>query len=174
MAREKRTSIEELTWPEIRDSVAGTSKELANIIDEISPSKEFTVFKVRYPFGMKILDRNVFYLPSDLNSATPITEHENNNIKNKLSYGAIPLGIITKNSAELFHDIHRKIFSIATFGKGLEIGICEHLGHSHQYSISSGARSIYMLPKISETISSRTKNQGVHRRCHRRSKGRRS
>ena len=51
MSKEKRTLIEELTWPDVRDSVAGVSKELSTIIDNISPNKEFTVFKIRYPFG---------------------------------------------------------------------------------------------------------------------------
>ncbi len=147
MPKEKRTLVEELTWSEVRDTVSKTSRELSDIIDEISPGKEFIVFKVLYPFGSKILSENSFYLPKN-------SENESNdNIKGKLSYSKVPLGIITKNTAELFFDIHRKIFSLAVFGKGLEIGILEHLGWSSNYNITSGARSLYMLPKISEALS---------------------
>jgi len=65
MSKEKRKLIEELTWSEVRNTVANVSKELCDIIDDISPGKEFTVFKVHYPFGMKIVDKNSFHLPID-------------------------------------------------------------------------------------------------------------
>lgn len=147
MSKEKRTLIEELTWSEVRDTVANTCKELCDIVDDISPGKEFTVFKVRYPFGTKISDQNSFYLPIS-------NENENNNnIKDKLAYNSIPLGIITKNNVEVFFDIHRKIFSLAILGNGLEIGIWEYMGWASNCSITSGARSLYMLPKISEALS---------------------
>lgn len=154
MSKEKRTLIEELTWPEIRGTVANTSKELANIIDNISPGKEFTVFKVLYPFGAKIFDENSFYLPTSSNTSTPVTDNEiDSNIKSKLTYSPIPLGIITKNAAEVFFDIHRKIFSLAVVGNDLELGVGEHFGWTSHYNITSGARSLYMLPKISEALS---------------------
>lgn len=154
MSKEKRSLIEELTWKDVRDTVAGSCKDLADIIDNLSPGKEFTVFKVLYPFGMKILDKSSFYLPFGLNSSVAITDNEvDPNIKNQLLYSTPPLGIITKNSIEVFFDIHRKVFSLAIFGKGLELGIWEHFGWSSPYSITSGARSLYMLPKISESLS---------------------
>ncbi len=146
MPKEKRKLIEELTWTEVRKTVADTCKELSNIIDEISPSKEFTVFKVLYPFGTKIIDKNSFHLPIG-------PDGEYSNIKNKLGYNTVPLGIIIDNNVEVFFDIHRKIFSLAVFENDLEIGIWEHFGWSNNYSITAGARSLYMLPKISEALS---------------------
>lgn len=146
--------IEELTWEEVRHKVAEVSKELADIIDNISPGKEFIVFQVSYPFGAKILDKNQFYLPTRHGSSIPINDHSiDSNLKSKLNYTHPPLGIIVKNKTELFYDRHRKIFSLAILGAGLEIGITEHFGWFPPYTITSGARSIYMLPKISETLS---------------------
>jgi len=154
MPKEKQPLIEELTWPEARNAVVNSCKELADIIDEISPSKEFTVFKIRYPFGAKILYNKSFYLPNDVNTSVPIDDSSNaDDIKNKLTYSAVPLGIITKNTAEIFLDIHRKIFSLAILGNDLELGIWEYFGWIDNYNITSGARSLYMLPKISETLS---------------------
>jgi len=154
MLKEKQPLIEELTWQDVRDSVISSCKDLADIIDDISPNKEHTVFKIRYPFGMKIADKTSFYLPTDLNTSILATDPEiTNNIKSKLAYNSLPLGIMIKNTAEIFFDIHRKVFSLATFGKGLEIGIWEHFGWTSPYSITSGARSLYMLPKISEALS---------------------
>lgn len=154
MSKEEPTLIEELTWQEVRDTVKNASKELADIIDDISPGKEFTIFKILYPFGTKILEGKTFFIPTSSNSTAPISNPEiDQNIKNKLSYNILPLGLITKNNVELFFDIHRKIFSLALLGKGKELGIWEHFGWNDQYSITSGARSLYMLPKISETLS---------------------
>ncbi|MBU0744234.1 MAG: hypothetical protein KKE11_02550, partial [Gammaproteobacteria bacterium] len=154
MSKEKRTLIEELTWSDVRSTVANNSKGLAKIIDEISPGKEFTLFKVQYPFGVKIFNKNILHLPNNANNSIPITDNEiDSNIKNKLMYNPIPLGIITKNTVELFSDIHRKIFSLATYGSDLELGIWEHFGWTSHYDITSGARSLYMLPKISEALS---------------------
>lgn len=154
MLKEKRPLIEELSWQDVRDTVASTCKELAAIIDDISPGKEFTVFKVRYPFGVKISDKSLCYLPINSSTSVPITDISiDNNIRDKLSYSALPLGIIIKNSVELFFDVPKKIFSLSTFSCGMEIGIWEHSGWSSPYSMTSGARSLYMLPKISESLS---------------------
>ena len=154
MPKEQQTLVEEVTWSEVRNTVSNTCKELASIIDDISPGKEFTLLKVRYPFSAKILENGEFFLPTPSNISTPITSNEiDNNIKDKLSYSSIPLGIITKNTVELFFDINRKIFPLAVFGNGLEIGIWEHFNWTSHYNITSGARSLYMLPKISETLS---------------------
>lgn len=154
MSKETQPSIEELTWSDVRDEVASASKELVNIIDDISPTKEFTIFRMRYPFGSKIVHNNLFHVPTDQNTSIPIGESENVvDIKNKLSYSSVPLGIITKHSAEVFLDIHRKIFSLAVLDPGLELGIWEHFGWIPHTSITAGARSLYMLPKISEALS---------------------
>lgn len=154
MLKEKRPLIEELIWQDVRDTVAGSCKNLANIIDELSPGKEYTVFKVQYPFGTKISDKSTFCLPINLHTSVPITDNEiDSNAKSKLTYSSLPLGIITKNSAEMFFDIHKKVFSLATFAKGMEIGVWEHFGWINPYSVTAGARSLYMLPKISEALS---------------------
>lgn len=145
--KEKHMLIEELTWKDARSAIVSSTKELAAIIDELSPDKNFPLFKVKYPFGSIITSGSNFYLPAD--------NHQNSlelMVKNKLSYCAIPLGIIAKNCIELFFDTNRKIFSMALHGRGLRLGVSEHLGWNNQCTITSGARSLYMLPKISETI----------------------
>ena len=148
MSKEKRILIEELGWKDVRSEMIHASKELVTIIDELSPNKDFPLFRVKYPFGTKIVSNSIFYLPTETQY---LSGHEAA-IKNKLSYGAVPLGIIMKNIVELFFDINQKIFSQAIYGKGLNLGVSEYLGWLNQCSITAGARSLYMLPKISETL----------------------
>lgn len=154
MPREKQPLVEELLWKDVREVVTNTCKELATIIDGLSPTKEYTVFRVRYPFGTKVSDKSQLYLPTSSNASLPMTCNEiESNCKKKLTYSSLPLGILTKNSAETFYDINKKVFSLSTLSSGMEIGIGEHLGWSTPYSVIAGARSLYMLPKISEALS---------------------
>lgn len=155
MAKKIESLIEEISWQDAREVVANTCKELADIIDDINPGKECTLFKVRYPFGMKILEDTIFYLPfrSPVISI-PITDPSiPSNIRNQLNYSALPLGIIVQNNIEVFRDLKDKIYSVAFYGNGLDIGIWEYYNWTTPYSITSGARSLYMLPKISESFS---------------------
>ncbi len=149
MSKEKCILIEELAWKDARNDVLNSSRELTTIIDDLSPGKDFPLFKVKYPFGAVIAANSHFCFPTE-----PSLHHTvaSNAIKSKLSYGTMPLGIITKNTVEFFFDTSRKIFSLATAGHGLKIGVCEYLGWRNQCSIVAGGRSLYMLPKISETL----------------------
>lgn len=154
MLQEKPSLIQELTWEEARPKVAELAKPLGKIIDNLSPSKEFTIFQVRYPFGSKIFDKNQFYLPLDTANSVPISDPKiSSNLKNHLTYSSLPLGIVCKNQVEKFLDFNRKIFSLAVLSGDLTIGIEEHLGWSMPYTLTSGARSLYMLPKISDALS---------------------
>lgn len=153
--------IEELTWENARKDVADSCKTLSNIIDNISPDKNYHLLRIRYPFGAKILEKAKFYLPDEYGRSIPITDIKiPQKIRSQLNYSFCPLGIITKNNIETFREIDGKVFSIAFHGGDLDLGIWEHFGWTTPYSITAGARSLYMLPKISETIShKRLKNE---------------
>lgn len=143
----------ELAWKDARDAVSGSCKELTRIIDNLSPGKDFCVLKASYPFGAKIAEKSVLHLPKNHSLTNLDAIKAEKNAIDKLSYSPIPLGIITKNKAEVFFDINRKIFSLENLGKGLNIGISEHFGWNTPHTINAGARSLYMLPKISEALS---------------------
>ncbi|EKE00754.1 MAG: hypothetical protein ACD_21C00284G0019 [uncultured bacterium] len=154
MKEENNQFIEEVTWEESRNTVANSCKKLGNIIDSISPGKEYPIFRIRYPFGAKIAKKTRFYLPDEHKSSIPITDTKiSQKIREQLNYSPIPLGIITHNNVETCLEIDNKVFCAAFHGKGFDIGIWEHFGWTTPYTITSGARSLYMLPKISETIS---------------------
>lgn len=149
----RETYIQEITWQEARQE-SGIEPEFKKIVDEISPHNDFTLFKVRYPFGQNIFKDNVFYLPNDKGISIPIIDSSiANNIRAQLSYNILPLGMIIKNGVEVFREIEDKVFCVAFYSNGLDIGIWEHFNWSTPYTVSAGARSLYMLPSISDISS---------------------
>lgn len=148
--------IEELTWKEAIPYVSNGCSTLFSILSEIEPPKDLTLIKVRYPFGSIIIQDDVLHLPINQTSTVPITDSRiQSKWKNLLGYRSIPTGMITENSLEIYREMNNKVFSVALSGAntGLEIGIVENFGSTAAYTVCSGARSLYMLPKISKTAS---------------------
>jgi len=147
-----------LTWQEARTAIQKSDSVLAEIIDDIDPDSEYTLLKANYPFGTTILRNGLIYLPDKNNQTAPITNCGlTPSLSNAINYSHVPLGVIVKNAIEIFYDIQNniqsKIFSIASFDSGFHMGIWEHLGCGTPYTITSGARSLYMIPKISISTS---------------------
>ncbi len=148
--------IEELTWEKAKPLTAKGCKILDEIIDEISPEDELTFVSVRYPFGSLIIHNDVIYLPINQYHTVPITDKRIPKIwREKLGYRSIPTGMITENSVEIYREIDEKVFSVAVSAPntGLELGIVEVFGTTAGYTVTSGARSLYMIPRISKTLS---------------------
>lgn len=148
---QKATLIEELLWDKIRLSVAEAEPELAQQIDRISPGKKFTLLRLRYPFGCRIVEKNQFFLPDHSN----LDPTRRALIQAKLAYAQIPLGVITSHAAEYFLDLPQKIISLGVARPGLRLGFVDHFTAMFPCTLVSGARSLYMLPKISETLAHR-------------------
>ncbi|PIQ42770.1 MAG: hypothetical protein COV52_06225 [Gammaproteobacteria bacterium CG11_big_fil_rev_8_21_14_0_20_46_22] len=148
--------IEEMGWEQARELAKKGCKELLSIIDEINPDKELTLIKVRYPFGSIIVQDDVLHLPIDNKTTAPINDIRiDRKWQAKLKYCSIPMGIIIKNSLEVYREIDEKVFSVALSGPntGIEMGPVEHFGSTAAYTVSSGARSLFMVPRISKATS---------------------
>lgn len=147
-------NVEELTWKEVQESVANSCTELYKILADINPGEKYTFIRVRYPFGSIIMHEDEVYFPFGKNNSIPLSDPAiPNSIKEKLGYRSIPFGMITANSVEIYRESSDRVFSVELSGpnKGLEIGIFEYFGLTPCYTVSSGARSLFMIPKISET-----------------------
>jgi len=145
--------IQVLDWQSARDFIHKSDKVLFKIIDDISPDKKFKFIKMRYPYGTTILDNDVLFVPDKSFSTTPITFSDiPEKIKTELAYRNIPFGIITENTLEILKEYPDKVFSVYLSGpdKGIELGIFEYFGLTNGFSVTAGARSVYMVPKISE------------------------
>ncbi len=150
--------LEKLTWKQARAEVAQTNPTLAHEIDKLDPDDQYLLIKARYPFGSKILDKGVLHLPGKNHQLLSIDNPDlDPAVKSALSYAqTMPMGIVLNNSIELYlMENNRAVtFSLMTTGKifalwtVLESSQSTHLGHI--WNISAGARSVMMLPKISD------------------------
>jgi len=148
--------IEKINWEKAKKSVLAIDKELYKIINELSVDDSYAIYKANYPYGTKIYEDGLFYLPV-INSKThtlPINDASiPQNIKNDLCYHDLPLGMITKGSFEVFRESSHRVFSLALRKKGLELGIWEMFAPTSPYTVTSGSRSLFLLPKIADALS---------------------
>src|SRR5579872_2005741 len=147
-------NVEELTWKSARKYAIKGCQELYKILDEIDPSDQFTLLRVRYPFGSTIMHDDAVYITYNGNNSIPLSDPEvPQKLKDKLGYRSIPFGMIIKNPAEVYRETNDRVFSVELSdpNKGMEVGIFEYFGLTPCYSVSAGARSLFMIPKISET-----------------------
>lgn len=160
---EKRRTLEVLSWDEIRPNVLSVNKELCEIIDQISPSKKHKMIKATYLYGDLILQDGNLFLPSPSGELVPmISDKIHKNIQNDLSYASIPLMLTLKNGNEVFIENNSRIIPLNSFHPGSLLGLFEALSIFEtkntslsikpfsRWSVSAGARSIFMLPKLSE------------------------
>ncbi len=113
---------QEVVWKEVRNEIWALNPELAKIIDEISPGKEFTFSKVIYPYGAEILRNAELNLPDENNELIPFRSNSvNAHIKEQLGYNfsSNPVAILLKNTIELSINLDERIipYSIVYPGK---------------------------------------------------------
>lgn len=120
--KEWTLDVQEVFWEDVRDEIYKLNPELAKICDQISPGKEHSLLKVRYPYGATIVDKGEFHLPSPDGSLLSLkSDHVPDFIKKKLSYCSIPLSLILHNDTEVFVEAHNRIISLNFF---LNLEIC--------------------------------------------------
>lgn len=153
-------SVTALTWKEARNSVSVVNPFITEIIDEIDPPNDHVLVRVTYPWGSEILKKGIFQLP--LNQGGLISYHDpqfDKCIKKLCAYnvGSNPIMIILKNTVELFFDLEDRVIPFAVIGPGKIFGTWRILDGPAQHSpvtffwgLTAGARSIFLLPKISE------------------------
>jgi hypothetical protein len=144
------------TWKNVHLQVALANPQLADIINRIAPDDTYQVLVARYPYGNFVFQHNDFYLPQDPRKI----QQGKFSINNFLGESTIPVGVLLSYSAESFTvlDNHR-VIPFLFYKKGAIIGIYENFiptVNPHQYqifSMTAGARSVYMLPKITDLVS---------------------
>ena len=157
MNKRNCAKLEELTWGEAREMVLKTHPMLSKIIDKISPGKDFLLYKAYYPFGAKILNSGIFHLPSDDGNVVPINSPNiSSGVKNNLIRRSVPVGIVLNHCNEVFYEMPERIITLNLFKPGYIIGLWEHLDPLESYyvkcvwTVISGVRSLYLLPKITD------------------------
>lgn len=163
MQRLDKPNLERTQWITVRDEVSSVNPMLAKIIDEIDPPASYALIKCCYPYGTEILKKGKLYLPNERQEMVPIEDNSiKQDIRDSLSYnmGSNPVSLMLKNSAEIFmvmenHTIpyHRGLILSGSIFAPFRI-LSKKLSHSAPYlwNITAGARSLFILPKISENL----------------------
>lgn len=157
-----RNQLSELTWHDIRNEFRKVNPELADIIDAIDPDPKYTFFKAVYNFGSEILIKGKLFLPDENGLLAPLLSNSfSQKIQEKLGYniGTNPVSVILKNTAEIFMLLEKHtipLYGLIPKGKILSTWRVLTPGRSHSpaflWQMTAGARSFYMLPKISENF----------------------
>lgn len=151
----------ELTWSQVRDTVDQVNSELAKQIDALSLGENFTLVKCKYKWGDNILLDGRLYIPNKYGNTVELTDETiPNKLRNKLNYnGAIPMGIVLKNNAELYIHMAQYQIPFSILSKGKLFGLWPSLDNDHQHYISwkidniaAGSKSLIMSPKISDAL----------------------
>ena len=152
--------IEKLTWKQARGSVLKVNPKLGAIIDRLSPNDDFLLFRASYPFGTKIIDKGILQLPIANGKVAPINSFEvSKDIRDNLQRRSIPVSLVMKNRSEVYFEMPDRVICLNTFAPGFIFGLWEHLDPPQSYyvkciwSVMSGARSLYLLPKITDVAS---------------------
>lgn len=162
MSQPATAFIEELTWDQARKDILKVNPELVHIIDGISPDKKHTLFKARYPYGSEILKRAKLYVPHKNGKLLAIDDPElDPRVRECLSYNLLsnPVAMVLTNTLELCLPLEDRIIPMNNLvHPGKIFGTYRILTHnkiSHQpsfiWDMTAGARSIFMLAKISDT-----------------------
>lgn len=156
----EKYGFEKLAWEKARTSVAAVNPELARLIDVISPDHSFPLFKVSYPYGSKIIKSGVLQLPNK--KGTFVSLHDlgiSEQIKTHLGYnfGTNPVSLLLNKTVEIFFILGNKTIPLyglippgEIFSTWKVLSIADSHSPAFLWDMTAGARSIFMLPKISE------------------------
>lgn len=151
--------LEAFSWKQIREDVIQVAPELGAIIDNINPSDDYKLIKATYSYGDLIINNGVLGLPDNQGKVIPITDTSSNNkfFAEALSYSPIPLFLTLEKSNEVFINANSRIVPLNLVNPGSMLGLFEAMDYyfkrdsNPRWSVAAGARSIIMLPKITES-----------------------
>ncbi len=160
------SQLVKLTWLDIREQVSSVNARLADIIDRISPSKEFGLYLASYRYGSPILIKGNFFVPDSTDSSISLKDATvPDKVKEDLSYNnySHPASIIIDGAAELFVDRNNRIVPYFMMQTGNMYGVWPILDKRYKdkltfaptniWDMTAGARTIFSLPKITDVAS---------------------
>ena len=154
--------LETLTWKQARSYVDSVRPDLAQIIDELDPGDDYQLIRCVYPFGSKVLSNGKLMLPCNTGDVTvPIDSPEiDPKLQEAIGYNlnSNPVSLVIRNSFEIYIPLDDKsVLPLARpMRPGALFGAYRVLnpGSSYQpvftWDMTAGARSMFMLPKITE------------------------
>jgi hypothetical protein len=167
------STVEILTWADVRDKIAAVNPWLWEIISDIKGVNKYHIIRATYPFGDDVIYKGNFFFNINGQSVPWESNKISRNIKKLLDYSwkTTPFGVVTNNSVEshIHHSNHILPFRLLLPGKTFSLSNIFDKESSYfitgLYSTKAGCRSMLMLAKITHALSSArlTKKYGVTR-----------
>lgn len=152
-----RSEIQKVYWEDIREDLKKTRSDFIALVDKLNPGKKLPLYKAFYPYGSIIGDRDFFYYP--INNELKKLADTPSEIATAFKYAEnkIPAGMILQNTAEIFVEFRDMTIPTSAYTPGTFFALPRSLDTSgfpyHPSKIlvmTSGARSIFMLPNIGD------------------------
>lgn len=151
--------LRETYWEDVREEVSALNPELAEICNEINPSKKYPLFRLNYPYGATIVDQGQFCLPSLTGKPFSVKDSSLPSfLRENLNYSSIPLSLVLHNNTEVFVEVNERVNPLNFFKPGDLFGVFESVDYLANttstaiWSVTAGARSTFMIPRITDKI----------------------
>lgn len=156
------TGVVKTNWAAIRHRVTSVEPTFAKLVDELSPDDRFPLFLVYLPYGALKGDTTSSYLPDGKGSYYRLADTASvpKDILQHLGYGkdGSPMGMVLEKQLEYFIDLKSKKITIPwlIYSPGNFFPFSTILGCRSEriyapnglLTVTSGARSVFMLPNI--------------------------
>jgi hypothetical protein len=170
-------NLEEVEWSNISDDIYKINPQLAQKCDYVNMHNKCPIFKVKYLYGLPIIKGGEFYLPTLDGKIISIKDEKvPASLRQSLAYAHLPLACIINNSSEIFIEEEQRIIPLNFLKTGQLFGLFELIDSLTQspilrqsiWNVSAGARSVFMLPSVSNAISNRRicKKLNIHNHVH--------
>lgn len=140
--------IRDVQWSTIRDNIASLNPHLAAAIDACQPSQQESFWLADLPYGSNLIESGQWRLNQ------PDQQHPH--FPSQVSEFC---GVVLNHSVESFHQFSERLAPLHCYLPGEIIGLDHHHLFSQQYgtpasyNLTAGARSLFMLPKITDSAS---------------------
>ncbi len=161
MGKKRHATARLVKWQEVKKKISKVNPAFGKVIDKMDLRGGLDLYLVRYPYGSAIIENGCFYFPLENGALAPIDSPLiPEKTRKQLGYnsGSIPLGIVLHNSTELFIPTEDRIIPFSTMAPGKIFALWSVLNRSKTFwaikiwSMNAGARSIFLLPKFSDSI----------------------
>ena len=162
------------SWAEVRADIAVVNPSLAAVIDQMNPGSEYSLYKLKCPWGQHLLQGGKLLLPNQASKWVEIDDPSiDSKIADDLNYNNnMPLGVVIKKSIELYINVLGRVIPWVFITEGNLFGLWVSLqpvattNHTGKISnIVSGSRSALFLPKISDATSFRKLKKTFSLQC---------
>lgn len=154
----KPGTFHETTWDAVRLEVKKIAPDIFEAIEIMSPDKSYKLYEVTYPYGASVSNEDKFILPVDGEWHPLLSSKFKNSVQKELCYRethGLPLGMVLEGQLQISFRERGKLalpkfsFEVGSlFAMRAALDFPNKYQASYYWSLTSGARTVYMLPSI--------------------------